>query len=255
MRRLSGKVAIVTGGASGIGEGIVRRFVAEDACVVIADRDKERGESIANELGEAVSFVDVDVTKATDMQAMANHALSRFGRINILVNNAGVVSDPRRLLDTSEEDFDLVVAVDLKGVWLATKHTLPALMESSGSIINISSTSGVLGMAYMTPYGAAKGGVIQLTRHLAKECGPDGVRANCICPGTTITPLTLRRRQPKTEAEVRADFRRLNPLGRAGVPDDMAYCAVWLGSDESRYVSGQIIAIDGGMTATIPQDI
>ncbi len=255
MGRLSGKVAIITGGASGIGEGIARRFAAEDARVVIADLDESRGARLAKELGEAAFMVGADVTKASDMRSMAEQAMRRWGRVDILVNNAGIVRDPQPMLETSEEDFDLVVAVDLKGVWLATKHTLPALVASEGSIINISSTSGVLGMAYMTPYGAAKGGVIQLTRHLAKECGPQGVRANCICPGPTITPLTLRRRHPKTEAEIRTAFARLNPLGRAGVPDDMAYCAVWLGSDESRYVSGQIISIDGGMSATIPQDI
>lgn len=255
MGRLSGKVAIVTGGASGIGEGIARRFVTESARVVVADLDEGRGQALARELGADSSYVRVDVTKSADVEAMVAHADACFGRIDILVNNAGVVRDPQSIVETSERDFDFVVAVDLKGVWLATKHALPALVASGGSIINISSTSGILGMAYMTPYGAAKGGVIQLTRHLAKECGPDGVRANCICPGTTVTPLTLRRRQPKTEAEIRADFGRLNPLGRAGEPEDIAYCAVWLGSDESRFVSGQVIAIDGGMTATIPQDI
>lgn len=254
MGRLDGKVAVITGGASGMGEATARLFVREGARVVIGDVQDELGREVAASLGDACVYAHADVSSSEDVRALVRAAVDRFGKLDVMYNNAGIGGGEGSIIECSEERFDRIIAVDLKAVWLGMKHALPYLIANGGgSIITTASVSAFMGMPGQGAYGAAKGGVVQLTRVCAIEFADRGVRANCICPGGTATPLlwanpaaTVR----STPEEVRARLAYIQPIPRAGLPEDIANAALWLASDESSFVTGQAIVVDGGWMAS-----
>jgi NAD(P)-dependent dehydrogenase (short-subunit alcohol dehydrogenase family) len=254
MGRLDGKVAVITGGASGMGEATARLFVGEGARVVIGDVQKEKGEALAASLGSECAFTGGDVSSSEDVRALVRTAVDRFGKLDIMYNNAGIGGGEGPITDCTEETFDRIIAVDLKAVWLGMKHSLPYLIENGGgSIITTASVSAFMGMPGQGAYGAAKGGVVQLTRVCAIENADKGIRANCICPGGTATPLLWANPASpihSTPEEVRARLANVQPIPRAGLPEDIANAALWLASDESSFVTGQAIIVDGGWMAS-----
>lgn len=251
--RLDGKVAVITGGASGMGEATARLFVQEGARVVIGDLQAALAAKVAADIGPNCVAVGVDVTRAEDVQSLVRTAVERFGKLDIMYNNAGIGGGEGKIGDTAEEYFDRVIAVDLKGVWLGMKHALPyLLLNGGGSIISTSSVAGVLGAEGWAGYSAAKAGVIQLTRVCATEYAGSGIRANCICPGVIVTPLAYANPNwpPIDPAVMRQRAAAMQPIPRAGEPEDVARTALWLASDDSSFVTGQAIAVDGGFTGT-----
>lgn len=251
MGRLQGKVAIVTGGASGIGESAAKLFAAEGARVVIADMQDDNGRRVEAALGASGLYVRTDVSRSADVEAMVRQAVARFGRLDILFNNAGVVVVGPTIIDLSEAQFDRMIAINLKGVWLGMKHALPEMIKGGGgAIVNTASTSGLMGYVGQSGYGSSKGGVISLTRHCAVEFAVKGVRVNCICPGATVTPMAFQNRPGQSEEKVRERNAKTNPLLRTGMPEDVARTALFLASDDAAHVTGQIIAVDGGLTAS-----
>lgn len=249
MGRLDGRAAVVTGGARGIGEGIVRRYVAEGARCVIADIDAEAGERLADELGEATVFVRCDVTNEDDIVAAIDACIERFGALDIMINNAGVVGVQGPIQDTTREDYDRTMAVLLTSVFLGTKHAMRVMkVQGSGSIINTSSTAGVQGGLGPHIYTTAKHGVVGLSKSAAVEAAPRGVRVNVLCPGATLSSLTAGLVTGDKD-NLDAAYDRLSskyPGGKAPRPEDMANAAVWLGSDEGRFMNGAVIVMDAG---------
>jgi NAD(P)-dependent dehydrogenase (short-subunit alcohol dehydrogenase family) len=252
--RLDGKVAVITGGASGMGEATAHLFVREGARVVIGDVQAEKGEAVARTVGPNCLFVRTDVSSSEDVRALVRTAVDRLGRLDVMYNNAGIGGGEGPIVDCSEETFDRIIAVDLKAVWLGIKHALPFLIANGGgSIITTASISGLVGMQGQGAYGAAKGGVIQLTRVAAIENAAHHVRVNCICPGGILTPILYA--NPALPAPIDPEILRQSlattqPLPRAGLPEDIANAALWLASDESSFVTGQAIVVDGGWTAS-----
>jgi 3-oxoacyl-[acyl-carrier protein] reductase len=248
--RLEARQVIVTGGGSGIGQAIARQCAAEGAHVVVGDMNPVGGrETVAQieQSGGHARFVEVDVTRADDVQRMIDAALAAdASRIDALVNNAAIGGGDD-ILRTDEAEWDHVIAVVLKSVYLCTRAALPAMLERGrGAIVNISSVNGVTGLGEEA-YSAGKAGVINLTQNLAIRYGPRGVRANVICPGTIRTPIWGSR-----VAQQPAIFDRLSswyPLGRVGEPADVASAAVFLLSDEAAFINGAVLVVDGGLTA------
>ena len=251
MDRLKDKVAIVTGGASGIGEAAVRLFVAEGARVVIADIQDEEARTLQEELGNACIYVRTDVSRAQEVKKLVQSAIAKFGSLDVLYNNAAVIFDGKNIADHPEEEFDRTIAIDLKGVWLGIKYAVPEMLKNGGgSIVNTASVAGLLGIPGQSAYGAAKGGVVTMTRHCATEYAEYGIRINCVCPGGTLTPLVYKRRPGVPHDEVERLFAARNPMQRAARPHDIAFAALWLASDESQFVTGQTIVVDCGTTAS-----
>jgi NAD(P)-dependent dehydrogenase (short-subunit alcohol dehydrogenase family) len=253
--RLEGKTVVVTGGASGMGEASAELFVREGANVVIGDVQRERAESLAAKLGaDRVVAVETDVSVSADVGALVQTAVERFGRLDVMFNNAGIGGGELLIHETPEEVFDRIIAVDLKGVWLGIKHAVPALMNAGGgSIINTASVSALMGMRNQGGYGAAKGGVVQLTRVAAIEYANVGIRVNAILPGGILTPLIWNNpglAEPLDPELVGKMLAQAQPIPRAGLPTDIAHAALWLASDESSFVTGQSIVVDGGWTAS-----
>jgi NAD(P)-dependent dehydrogenase (short-subunit alcohol dehydrogenase family) len=255
MGRLDGKVAIVTGGASGMGEAATELFVREGARVVVGDLQIDAAEDVAERLGrDLVVAQRADVSVSDDVAALVSQAVERFGRLDVMFNNAGIGGGELLIHETPEETFDRIVAVDLKGVWLGIKHAVPALQRAGGgSIINTASVSALMGMRHQGAYGAAKGGVVQLTRVAAIEYADAGIRVNAILPGGVLTPLIWN--NPALPAPLDPDvvgkmLAAAQPIPRAGLPIDIANAALWLASDESSFVTGQSIVVDGGWTAS-----
>ena len=243
MNLLDGKVAIVTGAAQGIGLAIAEKFIAHGASVMIADVGDARAMAAAQGLnaGERAAAQACDVTKAADHEALVKACLARFGRLDILVNNAGITRDAY-IGKMSEEAFDAVVGVSLKGAWLGTRAVAALFREqNSGSIVNISSISGKIGLAGQTNYSAAKAGIVGLTKAAAKELGPSGVRVNAIMPGLIRTAMTL-----AMKPEIYQAKERDVPLQRAGTPEEVAGAAVFLASPLASYVTGTVIEVTGG---------
>jgi len=244
--RLQGKVAIVTGGGSGFGEGIAKKFVTEGAKVLIADRDAAGGERVARELGADARFVRADVSKATDVQAMIDAAQDHFGALNVLVNNAGVSHLPQPTEDVSEEDFDRIIAVNVKAIYLATTRIVPRFKaQKSGVILNIASTAGVSPRPRLSWYNASKGWVITATRALAVELAPFGIRVVALNPVAGETPL-LKTFMGEDTPEMRAKFLSTIPIGRFSTPEDLGNAACFLCSDEASMITGVGLEVDGG---------
>lgn len=255
--RLDGKVAIITGGGSGMGEATARLFVREGARVVIGDLQEAKGRAVAASIGPECRFVRVDVSASEDVQSLVRAAMDGFGRLDVMYNNAGIGGGEGSIIDCPEEVFDRIIAVDLKAVWLGMKHALPHLIASGrGSIISTASVSAIMGMPGQGAYGSAKGGGVQLTRVCAVEYAEQGVRANCICPGGVLTPLLYENPAlptPIGRDAMAAGLVNVQPIPRAGQPEDIAQAALWLASDDSSFVTGQAIVVDGGWTASARQ--
>lgn len=254
MGRLEGKVAVITGAASGIGRATAQLFASEGAFLVLADIDDKAGrmveEAIRSSGGRAV-FKHADVSVAKDARSMVEEAVERYGRLDILFNNAGVEGVISGIADYPEEQFDRVIAVNLKGVWLGVKYAAPIMArQGGGSIINMASITGIVGYPGMSAYCASKGGVIALTRAVAVEYAERNVRVNCIAPGTVETPMTRRIKSSLEKfPELTGVFAKASPMGRPATPEEVARTALFLASDDSSYITGTCIVVDGGYTA------
>jgi NAD(P)-dependent dehydrogenase (short-subunit alcohol dehydrogenase family) len=241
--RLDGKVAVITGAASGMGAASARLFVREGAAVVVADVDVERGETVAAECGDAAVFVRTDVAAAEDVAAAVGRAVSAFGRLDVMFNNAGI-GQRFALESLTSDEWDRLHAVLLRGVFFGIKYAVPELKRSGGgSIISTSSNAGVRPMAGLGGYSAMKAGVIALSQSAAATLGPHGIRVNVISPGWTATPLLLGILPPGAHERV---LPLAQPIKRAGRPEDVAQAALFLAGDESSFVTGVVLPVDGG---------
>ncbi len=242
--RLEGKTAIVTGGGSGFGAGIVRKFAAEGARVMVADINMDAAREIADQVGGVACQVDVSDGQSVD--GMAREALEVFGALDILVNNAGVTHLPAPLEEVSEEDFDRVLAVNVKSVYLTARALVPHFKgREAGVILNIASTAGVSPRPRLNWYNASKGWMITATRTMAVELAPHGVRVNALNPVAGETPL-LKSFMGEDTPEMRAKFLSTIPLGRFSTPEDMGNAACFLCSDEASMITGVALEVDGG---------
>jgi NAD(P)-dependent dehydrogenase (short-subunit alcohol dehydrogenase family) len=247
---LAGKVALITGGASGIGRATARLFALERAAVVIADMNARAGETTADEIKQAggrACFEPADVTQAADCHRIVERTIREFGKIDILFNNAGVIRRAT-ILDLSEEDWDRVMAVNVKSIYLLSREVIPHMKKAGGgSIINTASGWGLTGGAKAAVYCASKGAVVLLTKAMAVDHGPQNIRVNCICPGDTDTGMLRNEAQQLGEASDRflADAAK-RPLGRVGSPEEIAQAALYLASDASSFVTGTALVVDGG---------
>lgn len=244
--RLKGKTAIVTGGASGFGAGIVRKFIAEGARVMIADINGEAAETMAKGFGDEAIAQRVDVSDAASVNAMAEAALEAFGHLDILVNNAGVTHLPTPLDEISEADFDRVFNVNMKSVYLTARALVPHMKSrGTGAILNVASTAGVSPRPNLSWYNSSKGWMITATRSMAVELAPKGIRVNAINPVAGETPL-LASFMGQDTPEMRAKFLSTIPIGRFSTPEDMGNAAAFLCSDEASMITGVAMEVDGG---------
>ena len=252
MGQLEGRTAVITGGASGIGAGTVRRFVDEGARVLIADLDAERGEALAGELGDAAAYLPTDVSKESDVAAMVAEVTDRWGRLDCLFNNAGFGGALGPIASTTVDDYDLTMDVLLKSVFLGMKHAAPVMAEQgSGSIISTASVAGLRAGYAPHLYSVAKCGVIHLTRSVALELGEQNIRVNAICPGFIATPLAAGHPDATEDRiqKMRDGAARAQVMGRVGEAADIAAMALFLASDESQWITGQEFVVDGGFSA------
>ena len=244
--RLKDKVAVVTGAGSGFGEGIATKFVAEGAKVIVADRHGEAAARVAAALGPAAHAVTADVSSAADVAAMIGAAQSRFGGIDILVNNAGIGHKPQPLEDLAEDEYDRIVAVNMKAIYLAARVVVPLMKAARrGVILNIASTAGVSPRPRLAWYNASKGYVITATRAMAVELAPFGIRVVALNPVAGETPL-LATFMGEDTPEVRAKFLSTIPIGRFSTPEDLGNAACFLCSDEASMITGVAMEVDGG---------
>jgi NAD(P)-dependent dehydrogenase (short-subunit alcohol dehydrogenase family) len=254
MGRLDGKAAIVTGGASGIGEATVELFVAEGCGVLVSDVQDEKGRALADRLGDAAAYVHTDVSSESDVKTAVDAAVSRFGRLDCIFNNAGIGEDFTPVEQTRWDDFKRLVNINIGGVFLGIKHAARVMKEQgSGSIINTASVAGLLAGNGGHIYSATKHAVIGLTKVTATELGESGVRVNAICPGGIVTPIFAEAAGMAEKADevmraVTEAFKTAQPIRRPGMPIDIANAALWLASDESSFVNGTYIVVDGGAT-------
>jgi NAD(P)-dependent dehydrogenase (short-subunit alcohol dehydrogenase family) len=252
MRRLEGRTAIITGGASGIGAASARLFVQEGARVLVADMQRERGEAVARALGDAAIFRAVDVTREGDVKGAVEEVVSRWGRLDCMFNNAGFGGALGPIDETSVADFDITFDVLVKGPFLGIKHAAPVMKaQRSGVILSTASVAGLQAGYSPHLYSVAKAAVIHLTRSVALELGGWGIRVNCICPGVIATPLAAGRPDASEEslAKMKRALGKNQVIGRIGDPEDIAHAALWLASDESSFVTGHAQVVDGGAYA------
>lgn len=250
MGKLDGKVAIVTGAASGIGQATARLFAAEGAAIVVADWD-EAGQSVADGIvaaGGMAAFVRTDVSKAPDVQAMVQAAVDEFGGLDVIFNNAGVEGEQAATAECTLENWNRVLGINLTGAFLGMKYAIPELLKrGGGSIINNASVAGLVGFTGIPAYAASKGGVIQLTKTAALELATQGIRVNVICPGVIETPMIERFLGGDAEAE--KAFKALEPVGHFGRPEDVARMALFLACEDSAFCTGAPFIVDGGFVA------
>jgi 3-oxoacyl-[acyl-carrier protein] reductase len=247
--RLQDKVAVVTGAGSGFGTGIAERFAAEGAAVVVNDVNDENGERVAKAIRDAggkATYVRGDVSKDADTGAMLAAALKAFGKVDIVVNNAGVSHRNQPMLDVSEADFDRVFAINVKGVYWSARHFVPYFRkQGGGSFINIASTAGVRPRPGLVWYNGSKGALIIVSKSMAVELAPDKIRVNCINPVAGETPL-LATFMGQDTPQMREKFVSTIPLGRLSQPRDIANAALFLASDEADFITGACLEVDGG---------
>ena len=248
--RLADRSAIITGGAAGIGEAAARIFVREGAKVLIVDRDRDLAGSVAASLGEAALPFVADVSQSRDVAAMTEFAMSRLGRIDILVNNAGY-GIRGSVVSTEEEEWDALMAVNLKGVYLCSKHVIPAMAAGGGgAIVNTASNLASVGLADRAAYVASKGGVAALTRAMALDHVAERIRVNCVAPGVTRSTYFDRMIAAHSDPDgFVAALGARSPMNRMATPAEIANVMLWLASDEASYVTGSMYTVDGGATA------
>ena len=247
MNRFTQKVVVVTGAGSGIGEATAKRFAREGAKVVLVGRSVDKLSRVAAQLeGEGHLTRATDVADLSDVQALFNEVATRFGRLDVLVNNAGIVKSGK-LTELEAKDWKELMSVDLDGVFYCTRTAMPALIASKGSIINVSSVSGLGGDWGMSFYNAAKGAITNFTRALALDHGPDGVRVNAVCPSLTRSELT---EDMLGDESLMAKFRERIALGRHAEPEDIGDVIAFLASDDARFITGVNLPVDGGLSAS-----
>ncbi|MDQ0874507.1 NAD(P)-dependent dehydrogenase (short-subunit alcohol dehydrogenase family) [Paenibacillus sp. V4I3] len=246
---LAGKTAIVTGGGSGIGEAIVRLFAAQGAAVIIADWNEQGASRLAEELtssGHQVVEVKVDVSRDSDVRELIQETLHRFGQLDVLVNNAAVIL-PKFLEEVEEEEWDRLFNINLKSVFLMVKHAIAELRKTRGAIVNMASLNGLIGQKMNPVYAATKGGVVAMTKALALDYAPDGVRVNCICPAGVSTPLLQHwiQEQDDPMATIKI-LNDMHPIGRPATSEEVAQAALFLASTQSGFITGVALPVDGG---------
>lgn len=246
MARLKDKVAVITGAASGFGEGMAKRFAEEGAQVVVADLNAKGAERVAGEIGQAALSVTVDVSLKSDIDAMVAAAMDAHGRIDIVVNNAGFTHTNQSMLNVDEATFDLIAAVNMKAIYFAARAVVPIMeKQGGGSIITTASTAGLRPRPGLTWYNASKGWAVTATKSMAVELAPKNIRVNCLCPVAGETGM-LAQFMGEDTPEKRAQFRASIPLGRLSTPLDIANAALWLASDEAAFITGVALEVDGG---------
>ena len=249
----SGKVAVVTGGANGIGRAVAQGFAQRGARVVVVDRDVDAGEALAAEIGRAALFHQADVTRSAEVQAFVRAALDTFGRIDCFYNNAGIKGKVAPTAEYDEAVFDAVMGVNVKGVFLGLRHVLPVMLrQGSGAVVNTASIAGLVGTTGMPAYVASKHAVIGLTKVAAGEVGPLGVRVNAICPGPIATRMVqdiARQVSPNNPESVEERYAAGLPLRRYGTPEEVANLVMFLCSDLASNITGAQYVVDGGRTA------
>lgn len=248
---LSGKVALITGGTTGIGRGTAVLFAKEGAKVVVSGRRQTEGNetlSLVQAAGGEGLFVKSDVSKAADVQSLVQKTVEQFGRLDIAFNNAGVEGQLMPLADETEENWDYVHGINLKGLWLCLKYELQQMLKQGGggAIVNMSSVAGLIGVAGLGVYIASKHGVLGLTKTAALEVAPQGIRVNAVCPAVIETPMADR---AFGDPAISKAMLNLHPLGRFGKPMEIAEAVVWMCSDKSSFMTGHEIVLDGGMLA------
>ena len=250
--RVAGKVAVITGAASGLGEATARLMHAEGASVLLADIQDERGQRVVAELGDRSRYLHCDVTAEADVASAVDAAVHEFGRLDCMFNNAGIVGAHGGIDEIPLEEYEYTMAVLLRSVFLGMKHAARVMKpQHSGVILNTASIGGLAGGLGPHVYGAAKGAVIALTRNVAAELGAWSIRVNAIAPGKILTPMNAATLagDPDAMDEAREAFRTRTPLpGRIGVADDIAHAALWLASEDAGFVSGHVLVVDGGLT-------
>jgi NAD(P)-dependent dehydrogenase (short-subunit alcohol dehydrogenase family) len=250
-RRFENKVVLITGAASGIGRVTALSFAQDGALLILADIDEAGGyetQKLVAGLGAAAHFVLTDVSHTDDVAAMVQAAVDEYGRIDIAFNNAGIEGDVVRTADVTEADFDRIMAVNVKGVWLCMKHQIPQMIaQGGGAIVNTASVAGLVGTHSMPVYGASKHAIVGLTKSAALEYARKNIRINAVCPSVINTPMV--QRGFTTFPQFVETTKRLNPMRRLGEPEEVAAAVLWLCSDEASFVNGSALTIDGGFTA------
>lgn len=246
MTRLAGKTAIITGGASGFGEGMAKRFAEEGAQIVVADLNLKGAQKVAAAIGKAAIAVHADVSRKEEVDAMVHAAMSEFGRVDIMVNNAGFTHRNGSMLEVDESTFDLIAGVNMKAIYYSTLAVVPIMeRQGGGSIVTTASTAGLRPRPGLTWYNASKGWAISATKSMAIELAPKNIRVNCLCPVAGETPM-LGLFMGEDTPEKRAQFKATVPLGRLSTPLDVANAALWLASSEADFITGVALEVDGG---------
>lgn len=248
--RLKNKVAVITGGTSGIGLATAILFAKEGAKVVIAGRDITKAKKAINKIGKGTIFIKTDVSNELEVKKLIDSTIKKFKRIDVLYNNAGIeLAKP--VIETSEEEWDKVLNINLKGVFFGCKYAIPHMIKNKGgSIINTASTAGIVGFPNLGAYCASKGGIVLLTKEIALDYAKQGIRVNCVCPGAILTPMVKRfTDKAPNPKKAMADLAAMHPMGRAGQPEEIANAVLFLASNESSFVTGHALVVDGGLTA------
>lgn len=253
--RFDDRVALITGGNSGIGEATAVRLAEEGAKVAIVARDRERGQALADQIGRdggEAAFFEADMLNDDDIKRMVDQVMERFGRIDVLVNNAGIINFGS-VITADIDEWDTLMATNVRSVFLVSRYVLPHMIEAGGgSVVNLGSNLGLVGTRGAAAYATSKGAIVQLTRAMALDHVDDKIRVNAVCPGTIDTPLVQRQRVGRTEEQLRQSDERLkqrHPIGRMGTPEEVANVIAFLASDEASFVTGSCYSVDGGYIA------